>query len=316
MNLFSEEQPIAPRPAKAKHVLHIGVDGLRPDCFPQAPGGAPNIIQRIGGQGTWTLERARTVLKTFSGPAWTSVVCGMSCERTGVLDNFWTPSWLGANRDITPVFGKDTPFPCILDVLKGQDKNIRTAMFYNWSFFKYIGNKGRPGCVDKEFYYNPKLSDEMNGDPYVVGNATEYLKNILVSSESSYTFIYLLDVDNTGHWQSGWCSDGWLEAVRTADLHVGQLLDIIDDLDMADEVGVILSADHGGKGIGPVAHGWERDEDLMIPMFIRGPGVQQNHEFEFEVANEDIAPTVTYFLGLDPSPWWTGRTMFEAFENN
>ena len=39
--------PDAPLFRHARHVLHLGVDGLDP-CFVDAPGGAPNIQQRLG----------------------------------------------------------------------------------------------------------------------------------------------------------------------------------------------------------------------------------------------------------------------------
>ena len=31
----------------ASHVVHIGIDGLRPDCIELAPGGAPNMLTRF-----------------------------------------------------------------------------------------------------------------------------------------------------------------------------------------------------------------------------------------------------------------------------
>ena len=31
----------------AHHVVHIGIDGLRPDCIELAPGGAPNLLSRF-----------------------------------------------------------------------------------------------------------------------------------------------------------------------------------------------------------------------------------------------------------------------------
>ena len=46
----------------ARHILHIGIDGLRPDCMPNATSGMPNMLDRLAYQGTYTLERARTVL--------------------------------------------------------------------------------------------------------------------------------------------------------------------------------------------------------------------------------------------------------------
>ena len=50
------------RPPLAKHVLHIGIDGLRPDCMVDATSGLPNIMGRIAHEGTYTLTNARTVV--------------------------------------------------------------------------------------------------------------------------------------------------------------------------------------------------------------------------------------------------------------
>ena len=50
------------RPPLAKHVLHIGIDGLRPDCMVDATSGLPNIMGRLAYEGTYTLTQGRTVL--------------------------------------------------------------------------------------------------------------------------------------------------------------------------------------------------------------------------------------------------------------
>ena len=47
---------------------------------------------------------------------------------------------------------------------------------------------------------------------------------------------------------------------------VGEILDVIDSTGN-DDVMVMLSTDHGGEGL---IHGRNQDEDLIIPMFIRG----------------------------------------------
>ena len=65
-------------------------------------------------------------------------------------------------------------------------------------------------------------------DAYVVGNATEYLRNIAGSAQQSYTFLHIDILDHKGH-NSGWCGDTYLEGVDTVDGWVGDLLDAIDD---------------------------------------------------------------------------------------
>ena len=63
-------------PRRARHVVHIGIDGLHP-CFVQAPGGAPNIVDRIGVDGSWTLTMGRTALRSASGPGWSNMLSGV-----------------------------------------------------------------------------------------------------------------------------------------------------------------------------------------------------------------------------------------------
>ena len=60
--LFTDPSEDVQRPPLAKHVLHIGIDGLRPDCMIDATSGLPNIIGRLAYNGAYTLTQGRTVL--------------------------------------------------------------------------------------------------------------------------------------------------------------------------------------------------------------------------------------------------------------
>jgi arylsulfatase A-like enzyme len=50
----------------------------------------------------------------------------------------------------------------------------------------------------------------------------------------------------------------------------------------------MMTTDHGG---GLHGHGAEADSDILIPMFVRGPGVRVGQQFENIVRNMDIVPT-------------------------
>ena len=75
---------------------------------------------------------------------------------------------------------------------------------------------------------------------------------------------------------------------------------------MSEEVLVVLSADHGGEGFD---HGRMTNDDLRIPMFLRGPGIPEGVEFTHQVSLPDVTPTIFRALGLPPSPWWTGELL-------
>ena len=229
----------------------------------------------------------------------------------GVDSNSWTPPWLGHKQDITPVTGTTSPFPCVFQTIKSQEPSIETAMFYDWSWFQYLGNTSIPNTLDKEVNCGDGYP---SCDVSIAKDSSEYLKEVLSNKTSkSYTFIYFGNVDEVGHGY-GWCGTEYEKEVNVVDGLVGQVLDVIDALNMTSEVLVYLSADHGGD-VGTTHHGSQDDACLMIPMFIRGPGVKKNHSFKIEVRNEDIAPTGVYALGLQPSPWWKGKPMMEAFDN-
>ena len=51
-------------------------------------------------------------------------------------------------------------------------------------------------------------------------------------------------------------------------------------------------------------------------VFFEGPGIKQNYEFTAKVRNMDMVPTAMYVLGLQPSLWWEGTIMREAFEES
>ena len=112
----------------AKHVVHIGIDGLRPDCMNNAPGGNPNIMGRIAAQGAYTLTKGRAIIETTSAPGWTANLCAMDSTLTGILNESWTPPWEGNVQRITPVTG-DKPFPCIYQEIKRQQPTIRLIIF-------------------------------------------------------------------------------------------------------------------------------------------------------------------------------------------
>ena len=165
-----------------------------------------------------------------------------------------------------------------------------------------------PGRVDKEHFCPLTIIFCDEASTYAARN---YLKEVFESADKSYTFIYFGNVDEIGH-TFGWGSSMYNWAVQQVDRQVGILLDTIADSNMTDGTMVVLHADHGGEGTN---HGNQQDSDLLIPMFLRGPGIKAGHEFEVDISIVDIAPTVMYALGLKPSPHWNGQVMWDAFEN-
>lgn len=66
-------------------------------------------------------------------------------------------------------------------------------------------------------------------DVEVADDTVEYLRQVLTSTYKSYTFMYQGAVDETGHALT-WCNAEYMSQVDAADGHVGQVLDLLDEL--------------------------------------------------------------------------------------
>ena len=60
-----------------------------------------------------------------------------------------------------------------------------------------------------------------------------------------------------------WSSEAYLDCIDTLDVLIGLLLAAVEGHDVL----VLMSSDHGGHDY---SHGSYIDEDLLIPMFVRG----------------------------------------------
>jgi predicted AlkP superfamily pyrophosphatase or phosphodiesterase len=195
--------------------------------------------------------------------------------------------------------------------MKKQDKNIRSAAFYLWDWLQYLMNSGTAGCLDHEVYCDPTQPLAVHCDNSTATDASEYIKEVFHSVERSYTFIYLMGVDEAGH-RYTWCSDEYMAQMRVIDGFIGQILDVIDDENMQDDVMVVLTSDHGGHGL---THGTYQDDDLIVPMFFRGPGIKKNYAMRGDVRNIDVAATIARAMGYRTSVWWKGTAVNQIFVN-
>ena len=99
----------------------------------------------------------------MSGPGWSATLCGMDNTDTGVTSNSWRPTWLDFDEDLTPITGRDIMMPCVFHELKSRDANIRTAIFYDWDWFKWMASKGYPNYVDLVSIYGYTMPCKTGG---------------------------------------------------------------------------------------------------------------------------------------------------------
>jgi arylsulfatase A-like enzyme len=95
--------------------------------------------------------------------------------------------------------------------------------------------------------------------------------------------------------------DAYDRAIREADDQVAAFLDVLDALHLADETLVVLLSDHGeafGEH-GAVGHGTAaHQEQLRVPLVLRGPGVPAGRRIAEPVSLLDVAPTLLELMGV------------------
>lgn len=293
--------PICQTNSILKHVLHLGLDGLKLDCVPTNR--YPNL-NKLKETASWTLTKARTTIISSSGPGWSETLCGMSPEKTGVLYNAWLPPWQGmiTSIPVTPTSGPDYPMPCVFRVLTEHDEYIQTGAFYAWEWIKNIAGTGMPGTMRKDVLCEPK---GIVCDRNITTALLEYIPEIVKASERSYTFAHMDSLDNAGHSHS-WCSEKYFDAIEEVDKLVGDIMSKLPD-----NVLLIVNSDHGGVG---TDHGNYFDDTIQVPLFFRGPGFKKNYKFSGPARNRDILPTVAYLMGIQANPHWDGRVLWEILD--
>jgi hypothetical protein len=264
-----------------RYVVHVSVDGLRPDAVRRQPAEALPAFARLRTEAAQT-QNART------DPDYRTTLPNHTAQLTGrpvlgARGHGWTVNVdpaPGATLHAT----RGAYVASAFDV--AHDAGLATAAYVSKSKFSifdasYDARHGAPDTTGADdgrdkidrFVYEPDteaLVDRVVAD--------------LVESPAAYTFVHLRDPDATGHWW-GWSvrrGSRYLRAVRRADGRLGRILDAIEADDrLRGRTAVVVTADHGGSGR---HHLGERREHYTVPFYVWGPGVAPA---DLYVLNED-----------------------------
>lgn len=269
MLLIAAANPIAA--SQPVRVIHVSVDGLRPDAITSlGPAHLPNFY-RLRMEGAVT-DNARTDY------AYTVTLPNHATQLTGRrVNGAGGHNWV-ANSDPAPGAtlhnNKGSYVASVWDV--AHDHGLRTACYASKSKFVLFEQSYNEtnGAADVTGSDNGR--DKI--DVYVNDEDTAALVARFIEDHIAdpfhYAFIHLRDTDDAGH------ADGWdvtpgsaySFAVRDMDARLGELLDMIDqNSSFATSTYVILTTDHGGTDFG---HDDEADSDnYTIPFYVWGPGV-------------------------------------------
>lgn len=257
-------QPVA-------HVIHISVDGLRPDAITAlGPSNLPNFY-RLRTQGAFTDEARSDYDYTVTLPNHTTQLTGR--EVLGPTGHNWTDN-SDPEPEQTLASNKGSYIAGVFDVT--HDNGLSTGEYASKSKFSLFATSwdainGAPDVIGPD-NGNNKI------DAYVNDSDTAELVNTFTADMSNqplnYAFVHLRDPDAAGH-SYGWDitpGSEYSDAVKTMDDRLGTIFALIDgDPQLTGRTAIILTADHGGSGYGHSDP--ELAEDYTVPFYVWGPGV-------------------------------------------
>lgn len=274
-------------PKGIKHVVIIGIDGLSVAGLAEADTPHLDALAREGASG-----RARVVLPSSSAPNWASMLAGAGPEAHGVTSNDWRVN----RRDLEPVVaGEQGFFPTVLSVIRAQRPAAGLAMFYHWGGITHLFEK--EVATISRFY------------PTDAGVA-QAIAQYLPAEKPLFLFAQLDEVDAAGH-AAGHMTPAYLRAVHHADSLVGVVTRALRETGLERETLLVIISDHGGTGRD---HGGNSPEEVTVPCILHGAGVKRGYAIPVPLYVYDLAPTVTFALGLRDSPAWRGKAIRCAFE--
>lgn len=316
--------PVVEKP-RVRYVIHVSVDGLRPDAITRHDAGEVPHFYRLRREGAFT-DNART----------DADYCNTLPNHLAQLTGRPVLGTDGHNWNVNkePLPGetlharKGTYVPSVFDV--AHDHGLHTGAYVSKPKFvlldrSYDAANGAPDVTGED-----DGRDKI--DTFVVEEKTEDLVERFVRDMQAdpygYAFIHLRDPDSKGH-AYGWRLWKWhpyMRAVRHVDDLLGQILHLVEtDPRLADNTVLIVTADHGGSGHD---HGGDKHKHYTIPFYVWGAGVSaadlyvlnadmrrepERGRLAFEATRQPIrnggaANLALSLLGLGPVPGSTINT--------
>jgi len=264
--------------AQSKHVLIIGLDGVRTDALKLAD--TPNIDALVAtGAVTWDAFAGGafepsdpTHQATSSGPGWSSILTGVWVDKHGVSDN----SFGGNNL---------ANYPHFFAHVKAALPSNYLSSIVNWDPINDNLLAPFPGLAD--------FTKEVNSDNAVETSAVSHL----ASADPNALFLHFDDCDGAGHSSGFSPSDSaYISTIEKTDEHIGGVLAAVQNRpNYANEDWVVLlSSDHGGN---LTSHGGHSPGERAIWIVAQGPGIAPG-TYSPGPGHTALARTALHHLGV------------------
>ena len=282
-----------------RYVVHISVDGLRPDAVQRQSAAALPAFARLRVESAFTQNARTDPDRRYTLPNHTDQLTGRGVEGPG--GHHWTD-----NTDPAPGqtlhSNRGEYVASVFDVV--HDAGLRTAAYASKSKFSLFDTS-----YDAEHGAPDETGDDDGTDKidaYVYDPDTDRLTDRVVAdlgaTPATYTFVHLRDPDATGHYYSWSVRQGsrYMQAVQRADDRIGRILDAVEaDPRLRGHTAVIVTADHGGTGRNHYA---ERVLHYTVPFYVWGPGVPSADLYALNADTRADPGTDNVGFGADRQP--------------
>lgn len=290
------ERVFTPRPARVssqpvvtqvdptkEHVLVIGVDGTNLSRILADPENE-NFLDLM--QHSTTAASSIVGHTTISNPSWTSILTGVWGERTGVINNVFTP-W---------TYDK---WPTVFDQLEGIDRDIKTMTVANWNVINAISGAGKYGADVNTFV--PQVPDDKNWIDTDDAVAIKTIAALTAADTPNFLFSYFVGVDENGHMYGG-ASEEYKLAIQNMDDNLGLIRAAIAAREaMGEDWTVIVVTDHGHQPQVGFGHGFQSPDETATFVIANGSAFAEGDvNSEYEIV--DTTPTVVSLFGGTPRP--------------
>jgi arylsulfatase A-like enzyme len=109
-----------------------------------------------------------------------------------------------------------------------------------------------------------------------------------------------------------------LRSLQAIDDMVERIVGALEATHALDNTYVIYSSDNGfhlGEHRLPAGKDFPYEEDIRVPMVVRGPGVPAGHTIDAMVLNSDFAPTFAEIAGIEAPDFVDGRSFLPLFQD-
>jgi len=274
-----------PRPevGASPKVLLIGWDGVRPDVLREVE---TPVLDALANAGTFS-ENAETARPTVSGPCWSSILTGVWPEKHGVISNDFS-----SNRYVR--------YPDLFTLMESVRPDLNSFAVGDWLPL-VAEESGGPligDAVDRKIVLNGYDLGWLEADSVSVAAALEEIQ----TGDPDMLFVYLGAPDEISH-NIGGIGTEYREAISTADVHLGRLVDAIRgraSFPQEDWL-ILVVTDHGRTEGG--GHGGTSPEETTIFYLASGPSAEVGTPAESPTV-VDLVATAFAHLGVEVDPAW------------